>query len=804
MMSSSSSSSSASCKSSDLHLWWRVIALVLLLLLEIQFSAGLNVDGVLLLSLKYSILKDPLGVLQSWDFHNETPCSWKGVTCGKPGSPEANRVTNLSLPNSQLLGSLPANLGMIPHLTSLDLSNNAINGSLPLYLFRASQLRVLDFSNNLISGPLPENIGGLKSLQLLNLSENALAGNIPEKLSALSNLTVISLKNNYFYGTLPGGFESVQFLDLSFNLVNGSLPSNFGGSGFRYLNLSFNRFSGEIPPEFGDNFPSNATVDLSFNNFTGEIPDSSVFLSQDVKSFSGNPELCGLPLKNLCPIPSSIDTQPNTSAPTSPPAIAAIPKTIDSSPAALSPGGAAEPSPQRGGGMRITTIVGIVVGDIAGIGILASVFIYVYQLKKRKSIKSSIKKEAESAKDFDWASSSSSSASSGEYNWLRAWTCLRKQRQEEDGEETSQATNSESEDQEDLRGGGQENNASLQQGQKNGALVTVDGEKELELETLLKASAYILGATGSSIMYKAVLEDGTALAVRRIGESGMERFRDFENQIRVIAKLVHPNLVKIRGFYWGADEKLIIYDFVPNGSLANARHRKAGSSPCPVPWEMRLRIAKGVARGLCYIHDKKHVHGNLKPNNILLGVDMEPKIGDFGLERLVAGDNSSKAGGSSRIFGSKRSTASRDSFQDLTFGPTPSPSPSTLGISPYHAPESLRSIKPNPKWDVFAFGVVLLELLTAKIVVSDETGPGPGPITGATALDDEEKNKVLKMADVAIRADLEGKEEALLALLKVGYSCISTVPQKRPTMKEVLQALDKFPCSSSSSYYYGH
>lgn len=105
--------------------------------------------------------------------------------------------------------------------------------------------------------------------------------------------------------------------------------------------------------------------------------------------------------------------------------------------------------------------------------------------------------------------------------------------------------------------------------------MTVDGEKQLELETLLKASAYILGATGSSIMYKAVLEDGTTMAVRRIGESGVERFKDFENQVRVIAKLVHPNLVRIRGFYWAADEKLIIYDFVPNGSLANARYSES-------------------------------------------------------------------------------------------------------------------------------------------------------------------------------------------------------------------------------------
>ncbi|KAF3622112.1 hypothetical protein FXO37_32472 [Capsicum annuum] len=108
--------------------------------------------------------------------------------------------------------------------------------------------------------------------------------------------------------------------------------------------------------------------------------------------------------------------------------------------------------------------------------------------------------------------------------------------------------------------------------QKTGELVTIDGERKLELETLLKTSAYILGANGSNIMYKAVLEDGTTLLVRRISESVMERFKDFENQVKIIAKLVNPNLINIRGFYWGTEEKLVIYDFVPNGSLADAHY----------------------------------------------------------------------------------------------------------------------------------------------------------------------------------------------------------------------------------------
>ena len=159
---------------------------------------------------------------------------------------------------------------------------------------------------------------------------------------------------------------------------------------------------------------------------------------------------------------------------------------------------------------------------------------------------------------------------------------MRKRTEEEESSETTSSSDS---DLEGAAAAGQ-NNQNLnnnhnnskgpqQENNKTGTLVTVDGERQLELETLLKASAYILGATGSSIMYKAVLEDGTSLAVRRIGESGVERFKDFENQVRVIAKLVHPNLVRVRGFYWGHDEKLIIYDFIPNGCLANVRYSKS-------------------------------------------------------------------------------------------------------------------------------------------------------------------------------------------------------------------------------------
>ncbi|KAK9067029.1 hypothetical protein SSX86_014353 [Deinandra increscens subsp. villosa] len=766
---------------------------IFILLFLPNYSFGLTTDGVLLLSFKYSVLSDPLGVLDGWNYSDESPCSWNGVACGNPA--DGHRVTGLSLPNSELVASIPANLGLIQHLTKLDLSNNSINGSIPVSLYNATELNVLDFSNNLISGEIREIVTGWRGLQVLNISGNSLTGKLPESLGRLPNLTVVSLKDNYLRGNLPAGFDSLKFLDLSGNFINGSLPRDFGGGDLVYFNVSHNHISGEIPSEFTNKIPTNATVDLSFNNLTGPIPESSVFFNQKQRSFAGNLQLCGKPLDNLCQIPSTGSKPPNVSSPaTSPPAIAAIPKSADSSHSDNSSNTSSAPTKP---GMKTSTIIGIVVGDVAGAAVLAMIFIYI--MKKRKTVVSESNRKNGNGgnEEFNWESSSEDQ----EHKWLRSWPCLFKRRVTEQHDDSSnESITSESEENEVAPTQiGKHENPMRREVEKKGELVTVDGgEKELELETLLKASAYILGASGSSIIYKAVLEDGTALAVRRIGESGLERFRDFENQVRTIAKLVHPNLVRIRGFYWGAEEKLVIYDYVPHGSLANARYRKVGSSPCPLPWEVRLKIAKGTARGLMYIHDKKQVHGNLKPSNILLGYDMEPKIGDFGLERLVTGETSCKVGGSSRNFGSKRSTASRDSFQDLIVGSNPSPSPSAIGcISPYYAPESLRNIKPNAKWDVFSYGVVLLELLTGKVIASDEFGPAS--MTWSSTLTDVEKIKVLRMADVAIRGDMEGKEETFFTILKLGYNCISATPQKRPHMKEVLHALDKFP--STSSYY---
>ena len=392
------------------------------------------------------------------------------------------------------------------------------------------------------------------------MSENALEGNIPRNLSRLHNLTTVSLRGNYFSGDLPAGFHRVKYLDLSSNLINGSLPADFGGGRVEYLNVSFNRIIGEIPPAFGRYIPENATLDFSSNYLTGKIPDFKVFQNQERGCFAGNSALCGPPSGNPCRSPPSSASLPYAvDEPISPPAIAVIPKAIDGK-EARSPGEAAQTG--KNNNLRPQIILAIIVGDLIGIAIFATVFIYACRRKKYTTTTTctttidTVSKAGSKGTTpmIPRPSLSRYSSSSSESKRITKWSCLNQKSDEDDDEEDDEEEKQQSEKQ----------------------LVTVDaGERQLELETLLKASAYILGASGSSIMYKAVLEDGTVLAVRRVGEcTSAERFKDFETQVRAIAKMVHPNLVRVRGFYWGSDEKLVIYEYVPNGSLANARYRK--------------------------------------------------------------------------------------------------------------------------------------------------------------------------------------------------------------------------------------
>ena len=156
---------------------------------------------------------------------------------------------------------------------------------------------------------------------------------------------------------------------------------------------------------------------------------------------------------------------------------------------------------------------------------------------------------------------------------------------------------------------------------------------------------------------------------------------------------------------------------------------KAGSSPINLGWSARLRIARGVARGLAYLHDKKCVHGNVRPSNILLDADMEPLLADLGIHRLVRGAGDSRLKPAGR-FGRKRSAKSLPDLSPAPHQPgtagaaSPFAGPSSSSAEAaahYQAPEAAKNPgKPSSKWDVYSFGMVLLELVAGRALTSVE------------------------------------------------------------------------------------
>nr|KYP63622.1 Receptor protein kinase CLAVATA1 [Cajanus cajan] len=317
-------------------------------------------------------------------------------------------------------------------------------------------------------------------------------------------------------------------------------------------------------------------------------------------------------------------------------------------------------------------------------------------------------------------------------------------------------------------------------GSSPGDLVAIDKGFNFELDELLRASAYVLGKSGLGIVYKVVLGNGVPVAVRRLGEGGEQRYKEFAAEVQAIGKVKHPNIVRLRAYYWAPDEKLLISDFISNGNLATALRGRNGQPSPNLSWSTRLRIIKGTGRGLAYLHEcspRKFVHGDIKPSNILLDTDFQPHISDFGLNRLISitGNNPSSGG--------------------FMGGALPYLKPSqTERTNNYKAPEArVPGCRPTQKWDVYSFGVVLLELLTGK---SPDSSPAASTSMEVPDLvrwvkkGFEQESPLSEMVDPSMLHEVHAKKE-VLAVFHVALQCTEGDPEVRPRMKTVSENLER-------------
>ncbi|CAO2144008.1 unnamed protein product [Urochloa humidicola] len=733
-------------------------------------ARALSPDGLALLSFKSAVTDDPSSALSSWSDTDADPCRWVGITCANSTTSATPRVVGVAVAGKNLSGHLPSNLFSLPFLRRLNLHGNRLSGPIPPAVANATSLRSLFLYDNLLAGALPAAaLCALPRLQNLDLSRNALAGAVPPELARCHQLERLLLADNELSGRIPAGvwagMPALQMLDLSGNNFSGAIPAELGklpalaGT----LNLSRNHLSGGVPAELG-RLPATVTLDLRFNNLSGEIPQSGSLASQGPTAFLNNPGLCGFPLQVPC------RGAPPSSSSFSPPAT--------SSSAASKGGSAGTRQP-----IRTSLIVLISVADAAGVALIGVVAVYVYwKVRDRRRAAGDGKGGVEDDEE------------EGRGLFPCPCPCMR----------ADACVDSSSECSDD--DGGKCNGGGAGGGEAGGELVAIDKGFKMELDELLRSSAYVLGKGGKGIVYKVVVGNGTTpVAVRRLGggAAAPERYREFAAEAGAVGRVRHPNVVRLRAFYWSADEKLVVTDFVNNGNLAAALRGRSGQPS--LSWSLRLRIAKGAARGLAHLHEcspRRFVHGEVKPSNILLDADYNALVADFGLARLltIAGcTDVYSVAGSGGIMG----------------GALPYARPAAAALASdgrsaaYRAPEARAPAPaagarpPSQKSDVYSFGVVLLELITGR---TPDFGGSPSASFSAGHAGEmpaeapelvrwvrrgfDDARPLSELADDAVLRDADARKE-VIAAFHVALGCVEADPEHRPRMKAVAESLDK-------------
>ncbi|KAK9714807.1 hypothetical protein RND81_06G121800 [Saponaria officinalis] len=262
-----------------------------------------------------------------------------------------------------------------------------------------------------------------------------------------------------------------------------------------------------------------------------------------------------------------------------------------------------------------------------------------------------------------------------------------------------------------------------------------------------------LGEGGFGTVYKGRLRNGQEIAVKKLALNSGQGIQEFKNEVRLIAKLQHRNLVKMLGCCIQGEEKMLIYEFMPNKSLDSFIFK--GENKSSLDWKKRVDIIMGIARGMLYLHQDsrlKIIHRDLKASNVLLDKDMVPKIADFGMARIFVSEQ--KEENTNRVVG--------------TYG----------YMAPEYALEGIISIKS----DVFSFGVLLLEVITGR-KNSGFYPDNPSINLVGHVWELWKVENAMEIVDPSLK-DLDSEE--VLKFIQVGLLCVQECADDRPTMSTVV------------------
>ncbi|KAK7275476.1 hypothetical protein RIF29_16593 [Crotalaria pallida] len=599
----------------------------------------------------------------------------------------------------------------------LGLGGCNFTGQIPGWLVNLKKLEVLDLSYNRISGPIPPWLGTLPQLFYIDLSFNNLTGVFPVELTTLPALT--SQKTNdavqRTYLELPvfanaNNVSQMQYNQLSSlppaiylcnNTLNGSIPIQIGQlKVLHQLTLCNNNFSGSIPDQIS-NLINLEKLDLSRNQLSGEIPSSLKslhFLSYFSVAYNH--------LQGQIPTGSQFDTFSSSSFEGNSQLCGAqiqhsCPSQQNTNNTAVS----------RGPNKKIMIVL-IIVACFGAASITTVFTLWILSKRRINPGEDHGKIELETISPY---------SNSGVHPEV-------------------------------------DKEASLVVLFPNKTFET----KDLTIFEILKATenfsqANIIGCGGFGLVYKATLPNGTLLAIKKLsGDLGLME-REFKAEVEALSTAQHENLVALQGYCVHEGYRLLIYNYMENGSLDYWLHEKADGA-YQLDWPTRLKIARGASCGLAYLHQicEPHiVHRDIKSSNILLNEKFEAHVADFGLSRLILPYHTHVT---TELVG-------------------------TLGYIP---PEYGQAWVATLRGDVYSFGVVLLELLTGRRPV-DVCRPKMSRELVGWVQQMRNEGKQDQVFDPILRG--KGFEGEMLQVLDVACMCVNYNPFKRPSIKEVVDWL---------------
>ncbi|KAL2555994.1 Leucine-rich repeat protein kinase family protein [Forsythia ovata] len=636
----------------------------------------------------------------------------------------------------------PANV----YLTSWVVSGDPRDGSFEgVACNEKGQVANISLQGKGLAGKLSPAVGGLKHLTGLYLHYNSLYGEIPKDIANLAELTDLYLNVNNFSGEIPseiGNMQSLQVLQLCYNQLTGSIPTQLGSlKKLNVLALQSNQLTGAIPASLGE-MGVLMRLDLSFNRLFGSIPtklaDAPLLEVLNIRNntlsgnvplalkrlvdgfhYENNPGLCGAGFPSLRSCNALDNVNPNRPEPYGG-GLTGIPTRDIPETANLNlnctKGHCSKSSKTSPASVAVVVVVVSVI--VSAIGILTFTG---YRRRKQKL-----------GSAFDMPDSHLSTDQANEV--------VRKNGSPLISLEYPNGWDP------------------LAEGRRFGVSQEVMQKFRLNLQEIETATQYfadknLLGKSNYSVTYKGILRDGSVVAIKRITKTSCKSEEaEFLKGLNVLTSLRHENLVRLRGFCCsrGRGECFLVYDFVPNGNLFQYLDVKEGTDGQILQWSIRVSMINSLAKAIEYLHafnvnKPALVHQNISAKNVLVDQQFKPLLSDSGLHKLLTNDT---------IFSVLKASA---------------------GMG-YLAPEYTNTGRFTDKSDIYAFGVLIFQILSGKRKYTTSMRAAA------------ESCRFQELIDENLHGSFFEPEAAKIA--RVAVLCTHDTPEERPSMETIIQELD--------------